>query len=299
VGIAFNQAIIGSGGTAPYSFAVTSGTLPEGLDLSSAGVLAGTPTTAGSAPVTIQGTDADGCLGTVVYTIVIAAAPPPPPVCPAITLAPATLPGGMVGFAFNQVITSSGGTPPYGFGVTSGALPDGLTLTSAGVLAGTPAAAGSTPVTIRGTDADGCFGTIAYTIVIAAAPPPPPVCPAITLAPATLPGGMVGIAFTQVITSSGGTAPYGFGVASGALPSGLALTSAGVLAGTPTAAGTSGFTIRATDTAGCFATLPLTIVVSAIEPVPTLPQGLVLLVALALLATGWLRVRRAQRPSRT
>ena len=176
-------------------------------------------------------------------------AAPPPPVCPTITLSPPTLPGGTVGIAYSQTIAGSGGTAPYGFSVTAGTLPAGLTLTAAGALAGTPTSAGTSTFTIRGTDANGCVGSVAYTIVIAA--PPPPVCPTITLSPPTLPGGTVGIAYSQTIAGSGGTAPYSFSVTAGTLPAGLTLTAAGVLAGTPTTAGTSTFTIRGTDANGC------------------------------------------------
>jgi len=72
--------------------------------------------------------------------------------------------------------------------------------------------------------------------------------PTITLAPTTLPGGTLGSAYTQTITASGGASPYSYAVTAGALPSGLTLSSTGVLAGTPTAGGSYNFTVRATDT---------------------------------------------------
>lgn len=216
-----------------------------------------------------------------------------PPVCGTIALAPATLPSGTVGVAYSQTILGSGGTAPYTFGVTAGALPAGITLTPAGSLAGTPSTAGSSPITIRGTDASGCFATIAYTIVIAAAPIPPAVCPTVVLAPATLPNGTVGVAYSQTMIGSGGTAPYAFGVTVGTLPTGLTLTSLGALAGTPTTAGSSPITIRGTDANGCFAESPLTVAI--IAPVPTLPQVAVILLALALTGIGYFRLRRRSR----
>ncbi|MCX6538475.1 MAG: IPTL-CTERM sorting domain-containing protein [Acidobacteria bacterium] len=282
VGVAYSQTITGSGGTAPYTFSVTAGTLPAGLTLTSAGVLAGTPTTAGTSTVTIRGTDANGCVATLAYTMLIATQPG----CPVITLLPATLPNGALGVAYNQTITGSGGTAPYTFKITSGALPAGLILTSNGVLAGTPTSVGtSSSVTIRGTDANGCFAELAYTIIIP--------CPVITLAPATLPNGTVGVAYSQTITGSGGTAPYTFTVNSGALPAGLTLTAAGVLAGTPTTAGTPAVTIRGTDANGCFKDTSYTM--NIISPVPTLPQWGALLLAAGLLGLGYLRLRRRAR----
>lgn len=293
VGVAYSQQITASGGAAPYTFTVTSGTLPTGLTLTPAGLLAGTPTTTGTFTFTVRGTDLNGCFGSIAYTIVIVAAPVPPPGCPPITLAPPTLPNGSVGVAYSQQITASGGTAPYSFGVTSGTLPTGLTLTAGGLLAGTPTATGSFTVTIRGTDANGCFGSITYTIVIAAAPAPPPVCPAISFTPPTLPDGTTGVAYSQTFVGSGGTGPYSFGVTVGVLPAGLTLTAAGVLAGTPTTPGTTAFTVRATDANGCFAERPYTMVINA--AVPTLPQFFVLLLALALTAAGYMRLRRNVR----
>jgi hypothetical protein len=72
----------------------------------------------------------------------------------------------------------------------------------------------------------------------------------ITLNPATLPAETVGASYSQTLTASGGTAPYTFAVTAGSLPKGLTLSAGGVLSGTPTAAGTSSFTVTATDTNG-------------------------------------------------
>jgi autotransporter-associated beta strand protein len=73
------------------------------------------------------------------------------------------------------------------------------------------------------------------------------VTPAISITPPTLSGGKVGIAYSRQLSASGGTAPYTFTLASGALPAGLTLSPAGLLQGTPTQAGTFTFTVRASD----------------------------------------------------
>ncbi|MBP6716376.1 MAG: DUF3494 domain-containing protein, partial [Acidobacteria bacterium] len=99
------------------------------------------------------------------------------PVCPVVTMSPAVLPSGLVGTAYSQLITASGGAAPYTYAVSAGTLPAGLTLSAGGLLAGTPITAGSTTVTIRATDNNGCVATVVYTIVIA----PAVVCPVITL----------------------------------------------------------------------------------------------------------------------
>jgi ice-binding like protein/putative Ig domain-containing protein len=120
-----------------------------------------------------------------------------------------------------------------------------------------------------------------------------PVCPAITVAPTTTPNGIIGVAYSQQFTGSGGVAPYAFAVTAGALPAGLTLSAAGVLAGTPTTAGQSAFTITATDANGCTGAQALT--ASVTTPVPTLPQMFVVLLAVGLAAAGFLRLRQRQR----
>lgn len=120
-----------------------------------------------------------------------------------------------------------------------------------------------------------------------------PSCPTITLSPATLPTAAVGVPYSMTLTASGGTAPYIFTVSAGTLPAGLTLTSAGVLAGTPTTAGTFPVTIRATAANGCFAELAYAMLV--VTSLPTLPQAFAIALALGLVAMGYVRVRRRSR----
>jgi uncharacterized protein (TIGR03437 family) len=244
VGVAYNQAITASGGASPYSFALSAGTLPNGLTLSSAGVLSGTPTQSANANITIRATDANGCVGTQSYSLVIN--------CPTITLSPGSLPSGAVGAAYNQTIIASGGASPYSFTVSAGTLPNGLTLSSGGALSGTPTRSGNFNFTIRATDATGCQGARAYTLVIN--------CVAnITLSPGVLPNGVGGLAYNQTFTASGGASPYSFAVTSGTLPGGLTLSSSGVLSGAPNTAGAFNFTVTATDASGCTGTRSYTL----------------------------------------
>jgi large repetitive protein len=77
-------------------------------------------------------------------------------------------------------------------------------------------------------------------------------------------GGTVGTSYTETISASGGTSPYTFSVFSGALPTGLSLNSStGVISGTPSAAGTFSFTIKAVDAGGNAAMQYLTITVTS------------------------------------
>ena len=117
-----------------------------------------------------------------------------------------------------------------------------------------------------------------------------PGCPTITISPATLPNGAVGVAYSQTLTASGGTAPYTFTITSGALPPGLALSTAGVVSGTPTTAGTYNVTIRATDANGCFASITYAIVIAPV--VPTLSEWGLIALAILLGAAGFFAMRR-------
>ncbi|GAB3843873.1 hypothetical protein GCM10028822_00530 [Hymenobacter terrigena] len=178
-------------------------------------------------------------------------------VAPTITVAPTTLPAGTVGAAYSQTLTASGGTAPYSYAITAGALPAGLTLTN-GTIAGTPTTSGSFTFTVTATDASSApgpySGSRSYTLTITA--------PTITVAPATLPGGTQGTAYSQTITASGGTAPYSYAITAGALPTGLTLSTGGVLAGTPTGNGTSNFTVTATDAFGSTGAQAYTLVIA-------------------------------------
>ncbi len=77
VGMSYGQTLAASYGTSPYTFAVTSGSLPPGLALFSGGGLLGAPTSSGSFSFTITATDSNGCAGTRDYSINIAPAAPP------------------------------------------------------------------------------------------------------------------------------------------------------------------------------------------------------------------------------
>src|SRR5262249_57133610 len=68
VSVLYAAVVTASGGDAPFTFAVSSGSLPPGLTLGSGGVLSGTPTTTGSFPFTVQATAVNGCTGTATST---------------------------------------------------------------------------------------------------------------------------------------------------------------------------------------------------------------------------------------
>ncbi len=155
--------------------------------------------------------------------------------CPAIALTPTSLPNGVIGTSYNQMVTASGGTGPYQFSVSSGALPPGLTLAQSGLLTGTPMTAGTFSFTITATILSSLYpGSRAYTLTVT------PPCPAITVNPTnpSLPNGRAGVAYAQTFTQTGGAGTATFSISAGALPTGLTLAAGGLLSGTPTVSGT-------------------------------------------------------------
>ena len=243
-GTVYNATLTGNGGTAPYNFSVISGALPTGLTLGGGGGITGTPTVAGSYSFTAQVTDATPNTGTRAYTINIGSS--------ILTVNPATLPNGTQGTAYNQTVTGSGGTGPYTFALLSGAFPAGVTMNGAGVISGTPAANGAFIFTIGATDSVGNTGSRLYNVNFGST--------SLTVNPATVPAGTLGAPYSQTVTATGGTGgPYTFTLASGALPAGLTLSSAGVISGTPTAGGAASFTVRAVDALGNVGSRALTI----------------------------------------
>ncbi len=83
----------------------------------------------------------------------------------------------------------------------------------------------------------------------------------VTLSPSSLSDGVYGLAYSVTVSATGGVAPYTYAVSNGRLPGGLALTSSGVLSGTPTSAGSHAFTVTATDVNGSEGSRDFTLVV--------------------------------------
>jgi beta-lactamase superfamily II metal-dependent hydrolase/DNA/RNA endonuclease YhcR with UshA esterase domain len=88
--------------------------------------------------------------------------------CPTVTVL-GSLPNGILGAPYSQLLSASGGADPYTFTVSGGGLPAGLMLSPGGSVSGVPTLAGSSNVTIRATDVHGCFADASYAVGIVAA----------------------------------------------------------------------------------------------------------------------------------
>ena len=226
------------------TWSITAGTLPPGLTLTaSTGVISGTPTAAAASDFTVRFQDAAGLSTTKAFSILIEATGP--------EIVTTTLPAAVKGEAYSVQLKTKDSRSGL-WNVSAGTLPAGLTLNAAtGVISGTPTTVGSSTFTVRFRDTLGISDTQQLTLVVANS--------RAVITTASLPDGRVGDAYTaqlQTADSRAGT----WSVSAGTLPAGLTLNpGTGAITGTPTARGTSNFTVTFTDTAGVEATKALSI----------------------------------------
>jgi len=216
-GIPYSFVVTASGAPDP-TFAVTSGSLPSGLDLDGVtGEIFGTPSAVGSASFTITASNGVGPGDTETYTIHVAASPVAPVIDSAAPL------DGVVGAAYSHTFTATG-TGPITFAVTPAALPDGVTLVGAS-LTGTPTTPGDFTFQVTASNGTAPDDVRTYTVEIATAPLPPTISG--TPGPAT-----VGIPYGFAPTI-GGTGPLTVTLTAGSLPAGAVLDPAsGAISGT-------------------------------------------------------------------
>jgi len=228
VGSLYNQTVFAqaaSGGTIalPVTWSVT-GPLPPGISLVPASDrvdFSGSPTAAGTYAFQLTGRDSANRSATLSYSITI--------VAPTITVGPQGLSNAFSNVPYAADFTASGGTPPYTFSVygpAAGAVTNWLS--SSGALRFTPVGGGEWDFSIRATDSNGAQGTRDYHLSIAGQ--------TLTVSPGSVPQGTLNVPYSVQFSATGGTAPYTFSLA-GAVPSGLALSVAGLFSGTPQQAG--------------------------------------------------------------
>lgn len=235
VGGDYSQILQANNGTIPVSWAVSGGSLPDGLTLdSSTGEIAGVPTIAGVFGFTVQVTDASGQVATKDLSILVNPAP---------EIVTTSLSGATAGSPYSQIIEATGGTFDLTWTVASGSLPFGLSLNGVtGGISGTPTTVGTYVFEVKVFDANAVTVSKTLAIVVNSIP---------VITRKNLPGGKIGKNYSQVISYSGGTGPLNWEVVSGSLPTGLGLNSVnGAISGIPTTIGRFNFTVRLTDASG-------------------------------------------------
>lgn len=225
----YSHGLQATGGLGTYTWSVASGGLPPGITLSTGGLLSGSPTTIGADTFTVQvasGTQT----ATLAIGMTIVAQPP---------LVANSLPlfDAIIGQAYHANLSATGGTGTYTWSITAGVLPAGIVLGSGGSLSGTATTQGTSHLTFQvasGTQ------TASQALTLSAEPP-------LGITTASVPGGTVGVGYSQTISATGGNGTYAWAVMlGGALPTGLTL-SGGTISGTPQSPGTFNFQIQVTS----------------------------------------------------
>ncbi|TAM83795.1 MAG: hypothetical protein EPN47_03010 [Acidobacteria bacterium] len=145
VNVAYSATLQQSGGTGPFSWSITAGSLPAGLSLNAtSGVISGTPTA--SAKSTFAVKVADSSTQTATQQLSITIEPP-------LTITTTSLADGTVNVAYSATVETAYATLPVIWSVSSGALPAGLALNpGSGNISGTPTVAETAKFTVMATD---------------------------------------------------------------------------------------------------------------------------------------------------
>ncbi|HSO73307.1 MAG TPA: putative Ig domain-containing protein, partial [Blastocatellia bacterium] len=259
IGVPYRVDLKATAGTQPYRWVKKKkkkfGLLPDGISVSSDGVLSGTPTAQGVFNFTLRATDAANRLASSPFTIEVG--PPPPP----LAIRTEALPQALEGLLYNAAIEAFGGIGPYTWAIETGALPDGLTMTPEGVISGRATSSGVASFAARVRDALGTSAVKALFIVVSAPPPP------LVILTVSLPETSAERFYSQGLVAAGGVAPYAWTLASGALSTGLNISADGTISGTPASPGTSVFVVRVTDSAQQSVTRTLAITVKPADKV--------------------------------
>jgi len=272
VGSAYSAPLNATGGTTPYTWSIASGSsAPGGLTLSSTGQLSGTPTTASGSLATtfkVQVRDSSKTVQTATATLSLQIAPDP------LVITTNALKSGVVGTAFSGSLASTGGTGSVTWKLASGStLVAGLGLSSSGVVSGTPTAStgGHSSFTVVATDSarPAHTATRAINYIINASNG------GFKVTTNNLASGYQNISYSTQLASTGGTGKVTWMAISGSnaqgLPTGLSLSSSGLISGVPTVLGNFAFWVQAKDSSTTPKTVTayLDIIINAL-PAPTI-----------------------------
>jgi hypothetical protein len=256
VGATYNQSLTASGVAGPYTWSVTSGSLPLGITLnSSTGVLSGNANSSGNYAFTI-GVSAGGnnCPGSRSYTINVN--------CGTTSIAPTTLANGNLGTPYSVQLIANGLSPTgTTWTVASGNLPAGLTLNSStGEISGTPTTAGASAFTIAA-NGGGCSASQTLSITI---------CPSISVSPTSVTQ-CAGTSATFNVTVSG-TGPFTYQWKSGSNTISGA-TNASLTLSNLLAADAGYYTVDVTSSCGTSSSTAIAVVVNPLTTIITQPSA--------------------------
>jgi hypothetical protein len=253
----YNTTLGASGGVTPYNWSITSGSLPPGLNLDApSGLISGMPTMVGTYPFTVQVADSQSPPATVSVPLGISVNATLTP----LTVVTTSLAQGTQNTIYSAMLAATGGITPYTWSISTGSLPNGLSLNSGtGAITGTPIGVGTSNFTVQVADSQSPPATATGQLSITIAPAVP-----LSITTTSLPSGTAGSPYNATVAAIGGVTPYTWSVISGKMPDGLTLNSStGAITGTPQNVGTSNLTFQVTDseTPPVTATAQLSIVV--------------------------------------
>jgi hypothetical protein len=258
-GSTYNASVAATGGLPPYAWSATG---LQGLSINSVtGAITGTISATSSYTISVMVTDATRGSATANFTIAVTVPQPPLQIN-----STNSLPAGVVGTAYNAVLTANGGTGNFSFSLAQGSsLPPGLTINSSGGIGGTPTTPGTFSFTAQVNDTGGNTATAGFSILIRPAP-------LTVTGPAAIPPVPLGGSISLQFGATGGVPPYSFNF-NGNLPAGASLSRTGLLSGSATAIGTYTFSIFAIDSTGTQASKSFTVTEAAPQLAVTATLG--------------------------
>ena len=161
VGTAVSLQISASDSASGQTLTYTATGLPAGLSISSSGLISGTPTTAGSSSVTVTAKDTTGASGSASFTWTISST-----TGNTVTVTNPGSQSGTVGTAVSLQISGSDSASGQTLTYTATGLPAGLSISSSGLISGTPTTAGTSSVTVTAKDTTGASGSAGFTWTI-------------------------------------------------------------------------------------------------------------------------------------
>jgi hypothetical protein len=259
-GSSYSNALSATGGKSPYSWTLTSGTLPSGIAVQSSGSISGTTSQAGQFSFTVQVADSSSPRQTATKSLTLTVSA----VAVTVSVIPAT------------ATMSSGATKQFTALVSNTANVAVNWSASPGSISNSglyqaPAVTSTTTAIVTATSVAAPTASGKATVTVTASAPPP----TLSITTTSLSGATAGSAYSNALSATGGQAPYSWTLVSGTLPAGIALQSSGSISGTTSQTGQFTITVQASDSSSPkqAATRALTLTVSSAKGGGPLPPA--------------------------